>query len=178
VKGPVPPTAPSAQLSPSKSPSKLVIALSASNSTGFSPAESRGSKRRHQQAAPSPATEQEQNPSPSQTQEDNQTQKRRRRQSPSALEGGSQSPQFEQPAAPFLTRRTLESARGNVLVGSLSLDAVWQSLGARARDDEPNAEEDRPHASRQPRRAWKRYESLFPPLNMTRLKQRMAEGKD
>uniref|UniRef100_M4BBX5 Uncharacterized protein n=1 Tax=Hyaloperonospora arabidopsidis (strain Emoy2) TaxID=559515 RepID=M4BBX5_HYAAE len=79
----------------------------------------------------------------------------------------SESPQFELPAAHVVTGRADDN---------YSLDAVGKALGSRARI--PNTGEEQTCTSAQPRRAWKRYEKLFPPLNMTRLKQLMAANID
>ncbi|ETP13107.1 hypothetical protein F441_11639 [Phytophthora nicotianae CJ01A1] len=186
-KDPVLPTDPAGQLSPVKSPSKLVISVGSAgrsshrpSHTGFSSA---GSKRRHLQTNsedPSPATSSEQDSALDSNvhnvAQSRSTQKRRRRDilsTQEANEAGSQSPQFEQPAAPVLPRRRLQADCGTVVTDSYSLGALWRSLGSNARD-QPN--ENTQMRSGQPRRAWKRYENLFPPLNMTRLKQMMAEA--
>ncbi|KAG7386482.1 hypothetical protein PHYPSEUDO_015582 [Phytophthora pseudosyringae] len=189
-KDPVLLTDSSGQLSPVKSPSKLVISVgpagNSSNCTGFSSAESRGSKRRHQQTNsedPSPATTVEQDSAAQpEVQNDGESrakpQKRRRRDilsTEESLEAGSQSPQFERPTASLLSQRRLQSDHGTVVADSYSLDAVCRSLGSNARDQAN--EEEQARSSQQPRRAWKRYENLFPPLNMTRLKEMMAPGK-
>ncbi|CAI5744741.1 unnamed protein product [Peronospora destructor] len=76
---------------------------------------------------------------------------------------GSLSPQFEQLI--YLPRRPLQTGNGNGGTDSYSLNALSRSLGSRIHD--LASEEDQTRTSRQPRRAWKRYESLFPPLNMT-----------
>ncbi|KUF92554.1 hypothetical protein AM587_10011005 [Phytophthora nicotianae] len=186
-KDPVLPTDPAGQLSPVKSPSKLVISVGSAgrsshrpSHTGFSSA---GSKRRHLQTNsedPSPATSSEQDSALDSNvhnvAQSRSTQKRRRRDilsTQEANEAGSQSPQFEQPAAPVLPRRRLQADCGTVVTDSYSLGALCRSLGSNARD-QPN--ENTQTRSGQPRRAWKRYENLFPPLNMTRLKQMMAEA--
>ncbi|KAF1790071.1 hypothetical protein GQ600_21873 [Phytophthora cactorum] len=185
-KDPVSPTEPSGHLPPVKSPSKLVISVSSSfnrpSRTGFS---SGGSKRRHQQTNAedtSPATTSGQDsasePNAHTDAQSRGKQKRRRRDillTQEVHEAASQSPQFEHPAAPLLSRRRPQSDRGTLITDSYSLDAVCRSLGSNARDQ--RNQEGQTRSSRQPRHAWKRYESLFPPLNMTRLKQMMTEGK-
>ncbi|GMF14621.1 unnamed protein product [Phytophthora lilii] len=188
-KDPVFSTDPSAQLSPNKTPSKLVISVGRAGDrstqgrrTGFSTA---GAKRRHQESpTQTPAVQQHTESVPQlQEQPDEQPpqlQKRRRGEPLSVLtpfEGGSQSPQFEQPVTPFLSRRRLQSDHGNIVADSYSLDAVSRSLGTSVRD-QVNNEANQAQSTRQPRRAWKRYENLFPPLNMTRLKQIMTESKN
>ncbi|GMF26995.1 unnamed protein product [Phytophthora fragariaefolia] len=181
----------SAKLSPAKSPSKLVISVGLAESRGKrSTAGSQGSKRSRQEIAsedPSPPTT-----NAEQRQETNQNvsspqshglphttvQKRRRRDILSVQtshEAGSQSPQFDQPATPFLSRRRLQSNSTTNAVDCYSLGAVCRALGSHAQDQVN--QEVQMRSSRQPRPTWKRYENLFPPLNMTRLKQMIAEGK-
>ncbi|KAL3670543.1 hypothetical protein V7S43_004857 [Phytophthora oleae] len=168
------PASPAQQLSV-KSPSNLVISVDTGSSrTG--PAS--GSKRRHQESAedPSPATTAEPDSTPQTKRKEGQArakaQKRRRRgilSTQEAHEPGSQSPQFEQPAEPLGSGRGLQS-------GSYSIDGVFRSLGS---DPQTQANETgQARSSRQPCRAWKRYENLFPPLNMTRLKQMMEQGNN
>ncbi|KAF4144239.1 hypothetical protein GN958_ATG06560 [Phytophthora infestans] len=184
-KEPVLPTDPSGQLSPGKSPSTLVISVGSAgyssnriNRTGFSTTMPRGSKRRLQQTTsdgPSPVTTSEKdNASESNAHKEAHSRTKQKRRRRDFLSEGSQSPQFEQPTAPLLPQRNLPPDRRTVVTDSYSLDAVCRSLGSNAR----HQHNEETHArSSQPRRAWKRYESLFPPLNMNRLKQMMAEGK-
>ncbi|KAE9110765.1 hypothetical protein PF010_g11056 [Phytophthora fragariae] len=194
TKDPVLPTNVSAKLSPAKSPSKLVISVgpadnrsSQSRHSGLSTAKPQASKRSREQAtaegsSPAAIGVQQNTTSVSSLQPQSgdqqraQVQKRRRREILSFYEGGSQSPQFEQPPTPFVSRRRPQSDRATIVADSYSLDSVCRSLGSHTRDQ--GNEDDQARSSRQPRRAWKRYENLFPPLNMTRLKQTMAEGKD
>ncbi|CAH0473837.1 unnamed protein product [Peronospora belbahrii] len=145
-----------------------------SSRIGFSTVESRGIKRRRQQ------TNAEINQSSSTTvqaavpasqlqipKDDNARFERHRRQDIFSMQrdcmDGSQSPQFEQPALP---RSLLQSAHGNRVTDSYSLDALCRSLGSRIRDTVN--ERSQTYTSQQPRRAWKKYENLFPPLNTTR----------
>ncbi|KAJ8550318.1 hypothetical protein ON010_g10751 [Phytophthora cinnamomi] len=190
---PVPRTDESAKLSPAKSPSNLVISvgsnLSQAKRSEPSTTGPRASKRKREHTSPEDPSPETTNAdlvqenavivSPPQPQSDaqqrEQAQKRRRREILPSFEGGSQSPQFEQPSSPFVSRRKTQSDRTTIIADSYSLDAVCRSLGSHVRDQAN--EEDQARSARQPRRAWKRYERLFPPLNMTRLKQMMAEDK-
>lgn len=186
AKDPILPTDVSAKLSPAKSPSKLVISVDPIDN-GLIQAR-RAPKRNREQAnpeIPSPAatsavqenTTNGSSPQPrSDDQQRAQAQKRRRREILSTFEGGSQSPQFEQPSTPFVPRRKPQSDRATIVADKYSLEAVCQSLGSHTRDR--SNDDDQARSSRQPRRAWKRYENLFPPLNMTRLKQMISERKD
>ncbi|KAK1929035.1 hypothetical protein P3T76_015475 [Phytophthora citrophthora] len=164
---------------PAKSPSNLVISVDTGSSrTEPASVVSRGSKRRHHENAedPSPATTTEPDSTPQTKRKDGQvrakTQKRRRRGSLSTQEShetGSQLPQFEHSADPLRSGRRLQS-------DSISFDALFRPSGSNPRTQ--TSEKGQARSSRQPRRAWKRYENLFPPLNMTRLKQMMEQGNN
>ncbi|KAF1777236.1 hypothetical protein GQ600_17862 [Phytophthora cactorum] len=176
-KDPVSPTEPSGQLPPSKvhrsSSFRLAVA-----STGLAVLDSPLTNAEDTSPATTSGQDSASEPNAHTDAQSRGKQKRRRRDillTQEVHEAASQSPQFEHPAAPLLSRRRPQSDRGTLITDSYSLDAVCRSLGSNARDQ--RNQEGQTRSSRQPRHAWKRYESLFPPLNMTRLKQMMTEGK-
>ncbi|CAH0491631.1 unnamed protein product [Peronospora farinosa] len=172
-------------VAPDSSQPALPLSPISSSRTGFSAAEFQGVKRRRQQInaeshSPSIIAQAELAVSQPRVQMNgkrsrSETQKHRREilSTQAHRTAGSLSPQFEQPV--FIPRRPLQPVYGNGGTDSYSLNALSRSLGSRIHD--LASEENQTRTSRQPRRAWKRYEKLFPPLNMTHLKQRMAENK-
>ncbi|RLN92058.1 hypothetical protein BBJ28_00017062 [Nothophytophthora sp. Chile5] len=80
--------------------------------------------------------------------------------------------QSQRPVSAFSTRRGAQPDGGAAVLDKYSLEAVCRSLGPQAEariTPEPRA--------RQSRRAWQRYEHMFPPLDMDRLKRILAEKK-
>ncbi|KAI9914157.1 hypothetical protein PsorP6_006313 [Peronosclerospora sorghi] len=83
-------------------------------------------------------------------------------------EANSNAPQFE--------HQSNVLRRPSVVEPRISLKELCRSLGSRERD-QGNAK-DRARSSTQVCREWKKYEHLFPPLDMTRIKRMIAKSKE